>query len=79
MNVCFFYRPHMVEKCQGWGICRNSKISKEEDVCRHLWNLFTLKNEMNDLALQLGMQDYFRIEGRPSHSTISKDQMVALA
>ena len=42
------------------------KIYQEEDVCRHLWEFgLRLKNEMNDLALQLGMQDYFRIEGPP--------------
>jgi glutamate-1-semialdehyde 2,1-aminomutase len=40
------------------------KIYQEEDVCRHLWNFGSqLKKQMNDLAIELGIQDFFEIVG----------------
>lgn len=42
------------------------KIYNESDVCRHLWTFgLQLKNSINSLVDQLGIQDYFRIEGPP--------------
>ena len=41
-------------------------IYKESDVCRHLWTFgLQLKNGINSLVDQLGIQEYFRIEGPP--------------
>jgi glutamate-1-semialdehyde 2,1-aminomutase len=40
------------------------KIYQEEDVCRHLWNFGSqLKKQINDLAIELGIQDFFEIVG----------------
>lgn len=40
------------------------KIYQEEDVCRHLWDFGSqLKNQMNDLTVELGIQDFFEIVG----------------
>ncbi|MEE2746383.1 MAG: glutamate-1-semialdehyde 2,1-aminomutase [Pseudomonadota bacterium] len=39
-------------------------IYQEEDVCRKLWDFgLLLKNQVNDLAIELGIQDYFEIVG----------------
>ena len=40
------------------------KIYQEEDVCHHLWDFGAqLKKQMNDLAVELGIKDYFEIVG----------------
>ncbi|MDC1036188.1 glutamate-1-semialdehyde 2,1-aminomutase [Alphaproteobacteria bacterium] len=40
------------------------KIYQEEDVCRKLWNFGAqLKKQMNELAVELGIQDFFEIAG----------------
>ena len=40
------------------------KIYQEEDICRHLWNFGSqLKNQVNNFAIELGVQDYFEIVG----------------
>jgi len=40
------------------------KIYQEEDVCRHLWDFGSqLKNQMRDLTMELGVQDFFEIVG----------------
>jgi glutamate-1-semialdehyde 2,1-aminomutase len=40
------------------------RIYQEEDVCRHLWNFGAqLKIKMNDLAIELGVADFFQVVG----------------
>lgn len=40
------------------------KIYQEKDVCRHLWDFGSqLKKQMNDLAVELGIHDFFEIVG----------------
>ena len=40
------------------------KIYQEEGVCRHLWDFGSqLKKQMNDLAIEFGVQDFFQIVG----------------
>lgn len=40
------------------------RIYQEKDVCRHLWDFGAhLKKQMNNLAVELGIQDFFEIVG----------------
>ena len=51
------------------------KIYKTEDICHHLWEFGAqLKNQMNDLATELGIKDYFEVVGPAvSLNYITKD------
>lgn len=41
-----------------------AKIYQEEDVCRDLWNFGSqLREQLNDLAVEIGIQDYFEVVG----------------
>ena len=40
------------------------KIYQEENICNHLWDFgLQLKNQMNEIATEFGIQNYFYLEG----------------
>lgn len=72
---------HGGEMCGLGAFVETVSIYKESDVCRHLWKYgTTLKEKINNLAIEHGLKNYFEIIGPPiSLNYITKDNNGAIS
>ena len=76
-RVFLFYRPHMVEKCQGWDICRNSKNLSRRRCLPSLGIWLKLQNENEPSGIAIRNARLFSDRRLPvSLNYLAKDQMV---